>query len=399
MRRFSIMERLLAVACIVIVAAAPAVADQSACRNLEASLASVSRGGDRTKLRRYERAIISQRQQLERAQIRQKSAGCASFLSSVKPHCGNIRATVSKMERNLLSLQRTRNELSGGNAAREKARINAELNASGCRGATARNDSPEQPTGLFSRLFGSRQDEENTASGSRERKPDAPGGEGTRRVSVSRVPSPGGSVSVAPGNYRTVCVRTCDGYFFPIAYSSSPKLFDRDTKACEAMCPGTEVELYHHRVPDEETDQMVSSATGEPYTALPAAFSYREPGFERAKSCQCNPPKNFSIIAGDLPEQAETDEQPVEEAAVLPEPDWRPDPAEDPETRANREGGLTAAAIADLLAPPTTVEEPEIAESNEGDGAERRVRVVGPTFLPDPEAAIDLRAPGRTELR
>jgi hypothetical protein len=34
-----------------------------------------------------------------------------------------------------------------------------------------------------------------------------------------------------------------------------------------------------------------------------------------------------------------------------------------------------------------------------GKQAERKVRVVGPAFLPDQGAAIDLRAPGRTEVR
>jgi hypothetical protein len=392
MRQFTTTARLFAVAAIIVALApgAPAIADQSECRNLEASLASVSHGGDRTKLRRYERAIISQKQQLERAQNRQRNAGCTSFLSGIKAHCTDIRATVSRMERNLLDLQRTKNQLAGGDSAREKTRILAALHDNGCRGATAGADDKQKPTGLFARLFGS-----DEAPRTEQRIPfESEQASGNRpRMSV-----PGRSVP--PGNYRTLCVRTCDGYFFPIAYASSPALFDRDAKACEAMCPGTEVELYYHRVPGEESDAMVSSVSGEPYTDLSVAFKYREPGYVRAKACQCNPPKDFSIIAGDLPDQTDEDVQETEQAAVPPEPESRPDPAEDPETRANREGGLTASAVAELLAPKIAAKEKDepIAVQAADDG-ERRIRVVGPTFLPDPEAAIDLRAPGRTELR
>ncbi|MBO6716375.1 MAG: DUF2865 domain-containing protein [Rhizobiaceae bacterium] len=390
MRRISTGIGLLVTAGLLatVIAGPPAFADRSQCSDLEAQLASVSQGSSRANIRRYERAIISQKQQLERAMNRQQNAGCSTFFSAVKPHCSDIRSTVSRMERNLLSLQRTRNELSGGNASAETARIQAALNANGCRGTTtASNEDQRQPVTLFGRLFGARESERRPT-----REPEG----AEEQTSAGRIPTR--PRTPAPGNYRTLCVRTCDGYFFPIAYSSSPGLFDRDFKACQAMCPGTEVELYHHRVPDEETDAMISSVSGEPYTDLASAFLYRDPDYQRASSCQCNPPKDFSVIAGDLPKQSEAEEEGANrQAVILPEPLSRPDPAEDPEARANREGGLTPAAIAELLAPTTTVKTASAVP--EEPAAERRVRVVGPAFLPDPEAAIDLRAPGRTELR
>jgi hypothetical protein len=389
MRGLALSKGLTAALLVAVLAGAgPAIADQT-CSNLEASLASVSNGGDRTKVRRYERAIISQKQQLERAQNRQANAGCSTFLSSIKPHCGEIRATVAKMERNLLSLQRTKNELAGGGATQEKARILAALNENGCRGGTARNGDKRETVTLFGRLFGGpEQPRGEASSGEPERREQT----AARRLPPLDRQGESSAPTTASGRYRTLCVRTCDGYFFPIAYSSSPKLFDRDTRACQTMCPGTEVALYRHRVPDEETDEMVSVATGEPYTELAAAFTYRDPDYERPKACQCNPPKDFSIIAGDLPEQSDG------ETVDVPAPASRPDPAEDPETRANREGGLTPDTMAELLAPQVASDtEPEPRQLTESGG--RRVRVVGPRFLPDPEAAIDLRAPGRTELR
>ncbi|MBO6541322.1 MAG: DUF2865 domain-containing protein [Rhizobiaceae bacterium] len=388
MQRLAGWIRLVALLGIILpMAATQAAANTAECRNLEARLASVSHGGDRTKMRRYERAIISQRQQLERARNRQKNNGCTSFLSSIKPHCGEIRSTVAKMERNLLNLERTKNQLAGGNAAGEKARIRAEMSRKNCGVSEAAQK--QRPTGLFARLFGTR------GEGAREDKTERETRTEKVRSSASSSSSPGSSYR--RGNHRTLCVRTCDGYFFPIAYASSPQNFDNDTKACMAMCPGTEVELYSHTVPDEETDAMVSTVTGKPYTELATAFRYRDPDYQRPKTCGCNQPKEFSIVAGELPPQDGTDNESGRETVYLPEPQSRPDPAEDPETRANREGGLTASSVAKLLAPEIST--PELVATADSETEEKRIRVVGPTFLPDPEGAIDLRAPGRTELR
>jgi hypothetical protein len=37
-----------------------------------------------------------------------------------------------------------------------------------------------------------------------------------------------------PGTFRTVCVRTCDGYYFPISYSTVPNRFTDDQNTCHA---------------------------------------------------------------------------------------------------------------------------------------------------------------------
>ncbi|TIM22383.1 MAG: DUF2865 domain-containing protein, partial [Mesorhizobium sp.] len=106
------------------------------------------------------------------------------------------------------------------------------------------------------------------------------------------------------------------------------------------------------------------SVTGRPYSELPTAYLYKQPA--RPPACGCNAARNFEIIAGNPPG---------------PE---QPDPA-DPESLANGEGRLDREAIGRPAAKPspTTLPPPE----------QRKVRVVGPTFLPDPAAATDLQAP------
>jgi hypothetical protein len=84
--------------------------------------------------------------------------------------------------------------------------------------------------------------------------------------------------------YRTVCVRVCDGYYYPISYSASPSKFPEDERACQASCPATEAQLFTYRNPGEDINQAVSQG-GQLYTALPNAFKYRQ-AFDNACSCK-----------------------------------------------------------------------------------------------------------------
>ena len=36
--------------------------------------------------------------------------------------------------------------------------------------------------------------------------------------------------------YRTICVRLCDGYFFPVSFSTLPNHFPRDADICQQKC-------------------------------------------------------------------------------------------------------------------------------------------------------------------
>jgi hypothetical protein len=83
--------------------------------------------------------------------------------------------------------------------------------------------------------------------------------------------------------YRTLCVRLCDGYYFPVSFSTLPNHFDRDDEACQARCAAP-TELYFHQNPGGSIDQMVSRRTQQPYTSLRTAFRYRK---EYVAGCSC----------------------------------------------------------------------------------------------------------------
>ncbi|HYD16230.1 MAG TPA: DUF2865 domain-containing protein, partial [Hyphomicrobium sp.] len=48
--------------------------------------------------------------------------------------------------------------------------------------------------------------------------------------------------------YRTVCVRLCDGYYFPVSFSTLPNHFQRDEEVCQSKC-ASPAELYYHQNP------------------------------------------------------------------------------------------------------------------------------------------------------
>jgi hypothetical protein len=84
--------------------------------------------------------------------------------------------------------------------------------------------------------------------------------------------------------YRTVCVRTCDGSFFPISFSTTRKNFQTDQAKCTASCG--DARLYAYRNPGSGIDEAID-ISGRAYTALPMAFAFKKKVVE---GCTCRPP-------------------------------------------------------------------------------------------------------------
>jgi hypothetical protein len=92
---------------------------------------------------------------------------------------------------------------------------------------------------------------------------------------------------------RTVCVRLSDGYFWPISYSTVPDYLPQDAQVCSASCPTMQVGLYYYNNPGEEPEQM-RNMMGEPYSALPTAFAYRNAIDENA-TCKVAPQSDGAL--------------------------------------------------------------------------------------------------------
>jgi hypothetical protein len=83
-------------------------------------------------------------------------------------------------------------------------------------------------------------------------------------------------------SYRTMCVRLCDGYYFPISFSTLGSRFGEDAAKCEDQCAAP-TQLFVYRNPGEDVEQMVS-LDGTPYNEIPNAWRNRK---QYVKGCSC----------------------------------------------------------------------------------------------------------------
>ena len=85
------------------------------------------------------------------------------------------------------------------------------------------------------------------------------------------------------GSYRTICVRMCDGYYWPISHGVSRSRFGRDAQACRSSC-GSDARLFY--APGNGSAQDMVDLTGRAYSQIPNAFRYRK---ALSSSCGCKP--------------------------------------------------------------------------------------------------------------
>ena len=102
-----------------------------------------------------------------------------------------------------------------------------------------------------------------------------------RMSAVSRAVSP---ASFAAGT-RTVCVRLCDGYVFPIGRLRARADLPVHAAACAAACPNAPSELFT-LAPGRSEMQEAIGLGGQPYRLLARANLFRR---ERVEGCSCQP--------------------------------------------------------------------------------------------------------------
>jgi Protein of unknown function (DUF2865) len=317
------------------------------CVRLEGQLASIDQGAAdparADQIKRSEDAIAKQQADLDRALAQAHKAGCAgegffAFFSALSPQCGPITSQIQQMRGNLDRMMSELEQLKTGDTGQQGQRraLIGQLAQNNCGAQyTAAANATSGPQSFFDALFG------GTIVNS--------GGDGA--------PS---------GTYHTVCVRACDGYYFPISYSTVPSRFADDENACQRQCPASQAELYSFRNPGEDMSQAVSIG-GQSYTALPNAFRYRK---EVVTGCSCRGPgqswadalKNAddatTIEGGDI---VVTDRN----AKILSQAPKQP-------------GKPVAVSAAAKPAAMTSTPSPAASDAS---GAARPVRVVGPPFL------------------
>jgi hypothetical protein len=337
-------------------------AREQTCQRLEAQLASIGSGGDAARaeqIRRYEDAIGRQQAELDRTQTQARRLGCEQsgffqLFGAVgrSEKCGPLNNQIQQMRANLARAQGDLQQVQGTGSGMERdGQRRAVLNA------LAQNDCGPQyraqaaraaPGNFFEQLFGG----PGSTSG-----PEQDTGMG--------------------GGYRTVCVRTCDGYFFPISFSTSQDRFRDDEATCQRMCPAAEVQLFAHRNPGEDMNQAVST-TGQLYTQIPNAFKYKtswdaactckQPGESWANAVKDDPRTQTLLEQGDI---VVTEER----AKIMNAPrDAKGRPILPPAQKK----GAAPATSANAPSPA----QPAPAAQADPDAPKKPIRSVGPKFLP-----------------
>ena len=110
-------------------------------------------------------------------------------------------------------------------------------------------------------------------------------------------------------------MRLCDGYFFPVSFSTLPSHFEQDAASCQSKCAAP-VELYYYQNPGAAVDQSVALHTQEPYTSLKTAFRYRK---ELVKGCSCKEAEYTPPEGEQAGKRADTDATTGWEARSEPE--------------------------------------------------------------------------------
>jgi hypothetical protein len=380
-------RRIVAVAFLgaaMLASAMPADAASRTCRQLQTALAKSAIGRGQPRLvSKYDAAIERQLGEIEKARGQARRAGCGfSLFGGNISQCAMLNAAVERMGRNLDKLQHKRARLAGGGSGRDRRRILAKLDANGCNeeaAATpraARNSVGDHGSAnLFRDLLDEDRPELPESGDGRL----ASGGGEAGRVQHVLNQQSGMPIEIPPpphgaGEFRTMCVRTCDGYFYPMSNAATLGDFERDQKNCESSCPGTEMQVFYSRKLDGDPSDMTSAANGHPYRELPSAFLYKRADVSMPQ-CGCSAARDFSIVAGSAaPDRPQGEANPVSSSIIsFPAP----------------EAPKAASAEPDAATEPAVKEIPLSEEK-------RNVRVVGPRFLPDPEGAIDLRDPAPT---
>lgn len=207
------------------VGSASAAWAQASCERYKAELASLSRSG--AAARNYEAAAARHRDEIARLSQYYRSIGCERAFFFMQPaECGPIAQRIQALQANYSAV--------AGQAFSDPSALEARRQQ--LQAAIARTCDPSEVDDVV--------------------------------------------VSAPVGGTRLVCVRSCDGFFFPLQNEPEGRATPADL--CKALCPNAEVSVY--RAPKDGGIEQAVSETGKPYMKLANALRYTK---TTDPSCTC----------------------------------------------------------------------------------------------------------------
>ena len=349
------------------------------------------------------------------------SYGCVTRSGKITgtgaPSCPALLNKIGKMKFNLKKLNQQRDRvapkgLKEQKSAREikkiKRKIRAKMRRLRC-GAAERYASETKPKqketrtkrpGLLARIFG------------KSSRIHRNGDSRWRRERILRVRKPSEERLALNDNLtygrvvRTLCVRICDGYYFPVSFATVRKSFDADRAFCKASNPSTEMRLFFHHNPSESSEDM-RDLQGRPYAELPNAFRYRQEVVDN-QTCPRRPIQEsaFTQVAGNALSKVKTARgnktngryvvQKGSFAKIIAKPTAKPNLFADQDTQLAIVGNFELTPFSDnsVLAQTNvlTIYDPAKISDN-------GIRVIGPTFLDDRQSAKLLQDPDQIQVQ
>ena len=254
----------------------------ASCANLKSELRRLESGAGSQSpaAQKWRNAQRQQQKAISAAERDARHFGCSS---SSAGNCGSLNSKIKRMKANLGKIERQLAKAGGGSSKNTKRIRQVRAALAKCdapapvREAKAkRPENQEKQANFFTRLFNQKQTSaEQVAARSGDREIAAVRKRQSSSISRRRLPS--------GGTFRTVCVRTCDGYFFPVSFSTGKSQFVNDEARCSEICPAAPTELYVYRNPGGDQTKMMSLA-GELYADQPFAYRYKS---EFVEGCSC----------------------------------------------------------------------------------------------------------------
>jgi hypothetical protein len=327
------------------------------CQRLEAQLAAVDRGGvdpaRAEQIRRYEDAAARQTAELDRVTNQARRMGCDSsgffsLFSNQSEQCGPVNNRIQQMRGSLDQITINLERLRGGGGSpsferdQQRRSVLAALAQNNCGPQYARES--QGGGNFFDSIFG---------------------GNSTNAPPQAEYGAPAFT-------YKTMCVRTCDGYYFPVSFATTPARFADDEQSCKNLCPAAEATLFTFRS-NEDISRAVS-INGQPYSSLPNAFKYRQ-SFNPSCSCKAQG-QTWAEALKSIDNRASAAAQ--GDIIVTDERAKQMSQPRDAKGRPVRTPAQPKAGTAASGATPEATAPANPASSSE----ERPIRSVGPTFIP-----------------
>ena len=331
--------------------AAPRAQQGVDCGRLQALIARGGGGGGNP----YARAARRQGAELARTQAMAHQLGCdrGGFLffggGGDNPQCPGLNARIQQLQASVGQMQ-------AGGAGGPRADLVARFNAY-CRGG----QQPPHERGFFESLFGAPE------------QPQGPPPDVAPPPQADQADDDGGSG--AHGGGQAVCVRNCDGGFFPLPISARHSA-DNLNEMCAALCPGTPASVYT-RSPNAEI-KTAMGLDGKPYMDMPNALKFQK---EYTPACTCRPEGKSWAEALANAEDVIGHQRKGDILVTQEKSDELSRPKLDPKARAALPGAPGTAKVSTEDAGALAAEPPSLRDTTEvtgPDGVKRIVRRVGP---------------------